>query len=83
MRSNKLRNFLQNPPQIVKSLGKALIPRNLQQKLGKKLTSLNIKYESRPPIDTELKRKLQAEFTPETERLSELLRRDLTHWCKT
>ena len=83
VRSNTLRNFLQNPPQIVKSLGKALVPRDLQQKLGKKLTSLNIKYESRPPIDTELKRKLQAEFTPETERLSELLRRDLTHWCKT
>jgi hypothetical protein len=33
-------------------------------------------------MDYELKRQLQLEFLPEIEKLSELLQRDLTFWCK-
>jgi hypothetical protein len=37
---------------------------------------------SRQTLDPELRRRLQDEFKPEVERLSELLGRDLTHWSK-
>lgn len=39
-------------------------------------------YQKRPPMDTVLRHELQAEFLPEVERLSVLIGRDLTHWCK-
>lgn len=83
VRSNALRNFLQNPPRIVKSFGRLFVSHSRHQKLLKDLTSFNKKYESRPPMDAGLRRKLQAEFAPEVERLSGLLKRDLSHWCKT
>ncbi|MCF6153707.1 MAG: sulfotransferase [Candidatus Brocadia sp.] len=83
VRSNILRNLLQNPPQIARVLGKFFVTHTLHQWFVKKLTSFNREYESRPPMDTELRKRLQAEFASEIERLSELLRRDLTHWCKT
>lgn len=83
VRSNALRNFLQNPPQIVKSFGRLFVSVPLHQKLVKNLTSFNRKYESRPPMDAGLRSKLQAEFAPEVERLSGLLKRDVTQWCKT
>lgn len=82
LRSENLRNFLQNPPAILKSLGKALIPHMIYHKLVGKLRFLNIQYEPRQPMDAELRSRLQAEFVPEVEQLSELLGRDLTHWCK-
>jgi hypothetical protein len=82
VRSYALRDFLQNPPRVAKLLGKALVPENARQRLFKNLKFLNIKYEARPPMDSELRRMLQAEFASEIERLSELLGRDLTRWCK-
>lgn len=83
VRSNALRNLLQNPPQIVKSFGRLFVSGPVHQKLIKNLTSFNRKYESRPPMDSGLRSKLQVEFAPEVERLSRLVKRDLTHWCKT
>lgn len=35
-----------------------------------------------PPMPSQLRAKLKAEFAPEVEKLSELLGRDLTHWSK-
>ena len=43
---------------------------------------LNTKTEQRPPMNPALRRRLQAEFRPEVERLSDLLQRDLTYWCE-
>lgn len=83
VRSSKLRDFLQNPPWIAKSLRKVFIPRKLHQRLIKKLMFLNMKYDDRPPMDRELRMRLQAEFAEEVEQLSKLLRRDLTNWCRT
>ena len=42
----------------------------------------NTRFEKRPPMRRALRDKLTREFTPEVERLSELLRRDLSHWTK-
>ena len=77
-----VQNFLLSPPHIVKSFSHMIIPDNLRQTLVGSLRRLNKTNAPRPPMDTELRRRLQAEFAPEVERLSELLGRDLTHWSK-
>jgi hypothetical protein len=74
---------LQNPPQIAKGFGKVLTPRPIRSILLKGLKRYNTKYVPRPPMDPELRRRLQAEFVSEVEQLSELLSRDLTHWSQT
>lgn len=83
IRSKFLRDYLLiNPPQIAQSFAKVVMPQRLRQGLIKALKWYNTRYEPRPPIDTELRKCLQAEFAPEVERLSELSERDLTHWTK-
>jgi hypothetical protein len=46
-----------------------------------RLRVLNTSRKPRPSMDPELRARLQREFLPEVERLSELLGRDLTFWC--
>jgi len=82
VRSKALRDFLRDPPPVVRKIGKHLVPKPLHQQIMKGLYRINIKYASRPPMDPELRRQLQEQFKPEVERLSELLGRDLTHWCR-
>jgi len=78
--SKTLRNFLRSS--TARLLGRGLMPYLLRQKFFKGLRRLNTKYEPRPPMDPELRRRLQLEFLPEVEQLSKLLGRDLTHWCR-
>jgi len=77
-----LHKFLQNPPRTIVSLSRRLVPRPLRHGLIRGLNRVNIRYAPRPRMDPELRRRLQAEFAPEVERLSKLLDRDLTYWCK-
>jgi len=42
---------------------------------------LNIKYVDRAPMDAGLKSELQERYRPHVDELSELLDRDLSHWC--
>jgi predicted DNA-binding protein len=58
------------------------VPRPVRSWLLRSLSRLNTRYSPRPPIAPELRMRLQVEFTPEIERLSELLGRDLTHWVR-
>lgn len=81
VRSKALNKFLLFPSQVV-CLGKHMVPKPLRQKLWARFRRLNIEYVSRPPMDPKLRKCLQVEFTPEGERLSDLLGRDLTHWTK-
>ena len=46
------------------------------------LMQSNIRLEKRPPLDENLRMRLQLEFAPEVERLSDLLGRDLTSWSQ-
>jgi len=82
LRSRALRDFLIDPPPIIKKLGKHLFPKPLRQQIMRGLYRINTKYTPRPPMDPELRRQLQEQFKPEVERLSELLGRDLTLWCR-
>lgn len=52
------------------------------RKLGLNLEYLNRSYKPRPRMAPELRRRLQGEFAPEVEQLSELIGRDLTHWSR-
>jgi len=61
---------------------RSLVPESLRRALWRPLIRLNMKREQRQPMDPELRRQLQAEKLPEVEALSELLGRDLTHWCR-
>lgn len=58
------------------------MPRFLRDAVREGLKNINAKYEPRPPIDPEFKKRLQAEFASEVEQLSELLGRDLTLWSR-
>jgi hypothetical protein len=83
VRSRTLLHLLKSPPAPAQWLGTALLPTRLRGALRSRVRVLNIKYESRPSMDPELRRRLQAEFLSEVEQLSRLLGRDLTHWCRS
>ncbi|MBN1563985.1 MAG: sulfotransferase [Anaerolineae bacterium] len=85
LRFPALRRFLHAPPQWwyrgPVALGRALVPEMQRRRVNQWLQRLNARQESRPPMDPDLRRQLQADFRPEIEQLSALLDRDLTHWC--
>jgi hypothetical protein len=45
------------------------------------LHRLNTSYGPPPPLEPELRQRLNDAFRPDVERLSTLIGRDLTHWC--
>lgn len=82
VRSRAVQSLLMNRPQLVRSFVKVLMPYRLRKQVLDGLLRLNLGYAPCPPMRPELRRQLQEEFFPEVEQLSELLGRDLTHWCK-
>jgi len=83
IRSKKLKSLLESPPYVVKLFVK-IIPYNIRRELFNKLWdfSTSTKYKPRPPLDESIRKKLQFQFKEEIEKLSLLINRDLTHWCK-
>jgi hypothetical protein len=81
MRSKAVQDFLNHPPPHLRALVRLATPEPLRQLLIRGFRRLNSRREPRSPMEPELKGRLQAEFLPEVEQLSELLGRDLTHWC--
>jgi len=83
IRSKAVSNFLHYPPPAIRRflplLGLRPAPHTGFEGW---LKNLNTKYEPRPHIKPELRNRLLAEFAPEVQQLSELLGRDLTHWCR-
>jgi hypothetical protein len=82
VRNRQLYKFLTRPPEVARNLSRVLLPRPLRLLLAAALRRLNTVYEERPPMSLELRSRLQAEFRPEVEELSNLLDRDLSAWCK-
>lgn len=81
IRNLALRNFMKNPPMIVRKIKKAL-PRSLLSVIRHTIIKLNTSCQKRSPMPLLLRRRLQEEFIPEVEKLNELLNRDLTHWVR-
>jgi hypothetical protein len=82
-RSRLIRDLLHDPPPsfhwIAKTLG---LRKNRHGGYKGWLKRLNTTHSNIPPLDPELRRYLQVEFTPDIEQLSSLLGRDLTLWCR-
>ncbi|BBO19070.1 ABC-type transporter Mla [Candidatus Brocadia pituitae] len=81
VRTRTLQHVLKTPPSLVHTIGKLLIPQSCRNLLLNGLKKLNTQYVPRQPMSPDLRRRLQEEFTPEIKNLSELMGRDLTHWC--
>lgn len=82
-RSKLVRDLLdRQPPAIVQQVGRMILSSGQRRKLYQTLKQLNSDERPRPPMDPDLRRCLQAHFLADVERLSDLLGRDLTHWCK-
>jgi hypothetical protein len=77
-----LHNFLIYPPKFLRSLAQPVIRFSWARSLLWALASVNSRYSPREPLPPELKIQLQTEFFQEVVQLSQLLNRDLTHWCK-
>lgn len=60
----------------------ALLPASLREALRWRLQRLNRVEDKRAPLPSATRRRLQALFRPDVERLSALLDRDFTRWCE-
>ena len=83
VRSESLGAMIQEPPASLRALGRSVLTRSIRYSLLERLQRLNTRYEPRPSMAESLRRQLQSYFAPDVERLSELLDRDLTHWCRS
>lgn len=81
-RSMLVQDFLRYPPKPLHSLGRRLLPKPLRSGLMQFVHRLNVVYERRPPMDRDLKGRLQQEFKPEIVRLGQVLRLDLSTWMR-
>lgn len=78
VRSRAVRDLMRDLSPTALEIGRTLIPSNLRNTVRR----LNTKYERRPPMPQEMRRRLNAAFAGEVERLSDLLGRDLSGWAK-
>ncbi|NBD17965.1 MAG: sulfotransferase [Cyanobacteria bacterium] len=80
---NKLNQLAVSP--ITKNIGKFL-PNPVKKSLYKNYLQIRemntIHGKSRSSMEPSLRKRLQAEFAPEVEKISSLLNRDLTHWIQ-
>ena len=81
VRSVRLQTILRQP-RALREIGRVLVPHRLRARIGQYLSNSNLVVRPRPPMDPELRRRLQEDFEPKVERLSKLLGRDLSGWCK-
>jgi len=85
VRTKILGRYLATIPQVVPKLCRGIVPSPVRRRLVylyRRIHQLNAQYESRPPLEPELGRRLKVEFALEVEQLSELLGRDLTYWTR-
>jgi hypothetical protein len=83
LRSRRLQKFLVAPPSLLTKIYQRVTPKFLQGRMLKRLKRLNTQHTNRPALDPALKRRLQGEFLPEIEQLSDLLGRDLSSWSSS
>lgn len=82
VRNMAAQDWLRDPPGLVRRIARTMLPTQLRRTLGQTLRAFNVKYEPRAAIDPALREQLQGEFAQEVEELSQMLRRDLTHWVR-
>ena len=81
-----VRQFLAHPPAWYRSavlpIARQLVPAQRRATLNAGIDAVSLSDAPRQPMNPATRRALQQEFLLEIERLSDLLGRDLTHWCK-
>ena len=81
-RSKVLRKTVSQPPQHLRSMLHRITSERVRSSVGGFLNRLNIVYDKRS-LGPELRSRLSIEFAPEVERLSAVVGRDLSGWCRT
>ena len=81
VRNRVLMHFWRDPPKLALWLGNVM-PSSVRHKLVDRIRSRSFQVVPLPPMNQELRLQLQQEFLPGVERLSQLLGRDLTYWCR-
>jgi hypothetical protein len=84
-RSKFFGHLLVIAPAFAQKLGMSALPdpvRHALVYLHSLPKRLNTRHEPRLPMNPHIRCRLQREFTPEIDYLSELLRRDLSHWIR-
>ena len=81
-----VRQFLAHPPAwyrlAVLPIVRQWVPVRHRAKVNAGIDAVVLSDAPRTPMNPATRRALQQEFLPEIERLSELLGRDLIHWCR-
>jgi hypothetical protein len=80
IRSTRLQRLIYRPPGILSRSVRVLRRFPLVHRVRSAVLQLNSSTESRVPMDPGLRRALVQEFTPEIQRLENLLARDLSSW---
>jgi hypothetical protein len=82
-RSRRVSELLWAAPAPLRRIVRVLLPSaSVRETLARSLRRLNTREAPRSPIDPDLRRRLEAEFAPDVERLGRLLGRDLAHWTR-
>ncbi len=79
-RSKLFHKFMRIP--LIVNTAKFLLSDTICHSIGQMLFRWNTSNKSRPPMEKKVRKRLQKQFEPEVKRLSKLLNRDLTYWCK-
>lgn len=82
-RNARLQDFIVNTPDWGTRVGRLILPaRGLRKGVKRVFKRFNTRYVKRETMPPALREQLAAELRPEVSRLSTLLDRDLTHWCR-
>jgi len=81
VRSLRLRRLLSQPGPREKALARALIPwRDARQRMSAILSHWNVNFAPRSRMNLSLRRRLASQLAPDVERLSQIIKHDLSHW---
>lgn len=80
IRNVRIHDLVRYPPEPVRSMLRACVPRSLRRKVGNYITLLNEEIRARPTLDSQLRRRLALEYGDDLRQLSSLVGRDLSCW---
>lgn len=81
-RSQKIQNFLYQPPKFVSTFYKKFIPKKIRYFVFTLVLRINTNYQPRTKISDRTRKKLTAELAPNIRSLSKLTKLHLSNWYK-
>ncbi len=85
VRNRTLNRWIRQPAswyQFIQPIIHAVVPAQFRTRANRHIKQSLLVTQPRPPMNADLRKQLQQEFLPQIEQLSQLLERDLTHWCQ-